>query len=80
MTAWYADVAMSPSARRSAAIVLGRYIGEGFDDPRLDTLVLAMPIAWSGTMMQYAGRLQRHHAAQREIRILDYVDHDVPVL
>jgi len=61
-------------------LATGRYIGEGFDDPRLDTLVLAMPIAWSGTMTQYAGRLQRHHAAKREIRILDYVDHEVPVL
>jgi superfamily II DNA or RNA helicase len=61
-------------------LATGRYIGEGFDDPRLDTLVLAMPIAWSGTMTQYAGRLDRHHADKREIRILDYVDHDVPVL
>ena len=61
-------------------LATGRYIGEGFDDPRLDTLVLAMPIAWSGTMTQYAGRLDRQHADKREIRILDYVDHEVPVL
>ena len=61
-------------------LATGRYIGEGFDDPRLDTLVLAMPIAWSGTMTQYAGRLDRRHADKREIRILDYVDHEVPVL
>ncbi len=47
-------------------LTTGRYIGEGFDDPRLGTLVLAMPIAWGGTMTQYAGRLQRHHAAERE--------------
>ena len=58
----------------------GRYVGEGFDDPRLDTLVLAMPIAWKGTMTQYAGRLHRHHDDKREVRIIDYVDHDVPVL
>ena len=61
-------------------LATGRYIGEGFDDPRLDTLVLAMPIAWSGTMTQYAGRLHRQHAEKREIRILDYVDYEVPVL
>ena len=46
-------------------LATGRYIGEGFDDPRLDTLVLAMPIAWSGTMTQYAGRLDRQHADKR---------------
>jgi len=69
-------------ASDSPRIVLatGRYIGEGFDDPRLDTLVLAMPIAWKGTMTQYAGRLHRHHDAKHEIRIIDYVDHAVPVL
>ena len=61
-------------------LATGRYIGEGFDDPRLDTLMLAMPIAWKGTMTQYAGRLHRHHAAKHEIRIVDYVDHAVPVL
>ena len=61
-------------------LATGRYIGEGFDEPRLDTLVLAMPIAWKGTMTQYAGRLHRHHDAKHEIRILDYVDHEIPVL
>ena len=61
-------------------VATGRYIGEGFDDPRLDTLMLAMPIAWKGTMTQYAGRLHRHHDAKHEIRIIDYVDHAVPVL
>ena len=82
---------MGVRARRSAdkllasdgpriVLATGRYIGEGFDDPRLDTLVLAMPIAWKGTMIQYAGRLHRHHDAKHEIRILDYVDHEIPVL
>jgi superfamily II DNA or RNA helicase len=61
-------------------LATGRYIGEGFDDPRLDTLMLAMPIAWKGTMTQYAGRLHRHHEAKHEIRIIDYVDQAVPVL
>lgn len=78
---------MGVRARRHAEEVLGasdeprivlatsRYIGEGFDDSRLDTLVLAMPIAWKGTMTQYVGRLHRHHDANHEIRILD---HEIP--
>ncbi len=68
------------SDRPRVVLATGRYIGEGFDDPRLDTLLLAMPIAWQGTMTQYAGRLHRHHDAKHEIRIIDYVDHAVPVL
>jgi superfamily II DNA or RNA helicase len=61
-------------------LATGRYIGEGFDDPRLDTLLLTMPIAWKGTVVQYAGRLHRAHPAKRDARIYDYVDGDVPVL
>lgn len=74
-----ADRLLAADAPR-VVLATGRYIGEGFDDSRLDTLVLAMPIAWKGTMTQYAGRLHRHHDAKHEIRILDYVDHEVPVL
>jgi superfamily II DNA or RNA helicase len=72
------ELLASPEPR--VLLATGRYIGEGFDDPRLDTLMLAMPIAWKGTMVQYAGRLHRHHDAKHEIRIIDYVDHAVPVL
>jgi superfamily II DNA or RNA helicase len=61
-------------------LATGRYLGEGFDDPRLDTLLLTMPIAWKGTVVQYAGRLHRAHPAKRDIRVYDYVDSDVPVL
>ena len=61
-------------------LATGRYLGEGFDDPRLDTLLLTMPIAWKGTVVQYAGRLHRSHPAKRDICIYDYVDSDVPVL
>jgi superfamily II DNA or RNA helicase len=75
-----ADAALAATDEPRIILATGRYIGEGFDDPRLDTLILAMPIAWKGTMTQYAGRLHRHHAAKREIRILDYVDHEIPVL
>lgn len=61
-------------------IATGRYLGEGFDDPRLDTLFLAMPISWRGTLAQYAGRLHRLHDGKREVIIYDYVDRRVPML
>jgi superfamily II DNA or RNA helicase len=61
-------------------IATGRYIGEGFDDARLDTLFLTMPISWRGTLAQYSGRLHRLHPGKREVVIYDYVDEAVPVL
>jgi superfamily II DNA or RNA helicase len=70
---------MAPHQAR-LVLATGRFIGEGFDDPRLDTLVLAMPIAWKGTVVQYAGRLHRPHPGKQEARIHDYVDVQVPVL
>jgi superfamily II DNA or RNA helicase len=69
-------------ADREARLVLatGRYIGEGFDDARLDTLFLTMPVSWKGTLVQYAGRLHRLHSRKREVRIHDYVDREIPML
>jgi superfamily II DNA or RNA helicase len=61
-------------------IATGRYIGEGFDDARLDTLFLAMPISWRGTLQQYVGRLHRLHENKHLVRVYDYVDSCVPVL
>lgn len=61
-------------------IATGKFIGEGFDDPRLDTLFLAMPIAWKGTLQQYVGRLHRIHSNKQEVRVYDYVDKQVPIL
>ncbi|MDA8159769.1 MAG: DEAD/DEAH box helicase family protein, partial [Desulfobacteraceae bacterium] len=61
-------------------LATGRLIGEGFDHPPLDTLVLAMPISWKGTIQQYAGRLHREHAGKRDVRIYDYVESDNPKL
>lgn len=61
-------------------IATGRYLGEGFDDARLDTLFLALPIAWRGTVAQYAGRLHRSYDRKNEVIIYDYVDDQVPVL
>jgi len=57
-------------------LATGRLIGEGFDHPPLDTLVLAMPISWKGTLQQYAGRLHRDHADKQDVRIYDYVESD----
>jgi superfamily II DNA or RNA helicase len=69
-----------PDDEPRLVLATGRYIGEGFDNPRLDTLLLTMPIAWKGTLIQYAGRLHRAHPAKQDARIYDYVDNDVPVL
>ena len=61
-------------------VATGRYLGEGFDDARLDTLFLTMPISWRGTLAQYAGRLHRLHAPKRDVVIYDYVDENEPML
>lgn len=61
-------------------VATGRFLGEGFDDARLDTLFLALPISWRGTLAQYAGRLHRLHATKREVVVYDYLDVNEPVL
>lgn len=61
-------------------VATGRYIGEGFDDERLDTLFLAHPVSWKGTLSQYAGRLHRLHHAKKKVVVYDYADLKVPVL
>ena len=74
------QLATIPDTAERLVLATGRYIGEGFDDARLDTLFLAMPISWKGTLIQYSGRLHRHHPAKTEVRIYDYVDRQVPML
>jgi superfamily II DNA or RNA helicase len=61
-------------------VATGSYIGEGFDDPRLDTLFLAMPISWRGTLQQYVGRLHRLYEGKKVIEVYDYVDSSIPML
>jgi superfamily II DNA or RNA helicase len=61
-------------------LATGSYIGEGFDDSRLDTLFLTMPISWRGTLQQYVGRLHRIHHGKKVVRVFDYVDAMVPML
>ena len=69
-----------PDDENVVVVATGKYIGEGFDSPRLDTLLLAMPISWKGTLAQYAGRLHRNYKGKQEVRIYDYVDIHVPTL
>ena len=69
-----------PDSKERVIIATGRYIGEGFDDARLDTLFLAMPISWRGTLQQYVGRLHRLHDNKQVVQVYDYVDIHVPTL
>lgn len=69
-----------PDGKPCALLATGRYAGEGFDHARLDTLLLALPISWRGTVQQYVGRLNRLHPDKCEVRIYDYLDAAVPVL
>ena len=73
-------IAAVPEDAPRVILATGSYIGEGFDDARLDTLFLAMPISWKGTLQQYVGRLHRLHDTKRVVRVYDYVDSNVPML
>ena len=69
-----------PENEPRVLLATGKYIGEGFDDARLDTLFLTLPVSWRGTVAQYAGRLHRLHDSKHEVRVYDYVDLNVPML
>jgi len=69
-----------PEDEPRLVIATGKFVGEGFDDSRLDTLFLTMPVSWKGTIAQYAGRLHRLHHGKTLVRIYDYADLDVPML
>jgi len=71
--------ALPPDAPR-ILLATGKLVGEGFDHPPLDTLVLAMPVSWKGTLQQYAGRLHREHSGKTDVRIIDFVDTGYPAL
>ncbi len=68
------ELAAQPPDTPHVLLATGKLVGEGFDHPPLDTLVLAMPISWKGTLQQYAGRLHREHATKTDVRIIDIVD------
>ena len=69
-----------PQDENMVIIATGKYVGEGFDEPRLDTLFLAMPISWKGTLAQYVGRLHRNYEGKTEVVVHDYTDIFVPML
>jgi len=73
-TALVADMNGLPPDAPRVLLATGKLVGEGFDHPPLDTLVLAMPVSWKGTLQQYAGRLHREHASKTDVRIIDFVD------
>jgi very-short-patch-repair endonuclease len=73
-------LAAVPKDEERLLLATGRYIGEGFDDARLDNLFLALPVSWRGTIAQYAGRLHRLYEHKHEVRIYDYADLNVPML
>lgn len=75
-----AAIAAAEQTERFVIVAVGRYVGEGFDFARLDTLFLAMPISWKGKLTQYAGRLHRDYIGKREVVIYDYVDLNVSML
>jgi superfamily II DNA or RNA helicase len=75
-----ARISLNQGGDQRVILATGKLVGEGFDDPRLDTLFLALPISWRGTIAQYVGRLHRLHEGKREVRVYDYADLNVPML
>lgn len=75
-----AELTAVPPGEPRIVVATGRFIGEGFDDARLDTLFLTLPVSWRGTIAQYAGRLHRLHAGKSVVQVHDYADLDVPML
>lgn len=75
-----ARLAQVPEDEARVLLATGRYLGEGFDDARLDTLFLTLPVSWRGTIAQYVGRLHRLHDRKREVRVYDYADLQIPML
>jgi len=69
-----------PETEERVIVATGRYLGEGFDDARLDTLFLTLPVSWRGVLAQYAGRLHRLHDMKKEVVVFDYADLEVPML
>ena len=76
----FEELDTQPENAPRVVLATGKLIGEGFDHPALDTLILCMPISWKGTLQQYAGRLHRDHVTKSNVRIIDFVDTGHPAL
>src|ERR1700730_12066220 len=74
------SIAAVPPEEPRVILATGSYLGEGLDDARLDTLLLAMPVSWRGTLQQYVGRFHRLHENKKEVQVYDYADVLVPML
>jgi len=74
-----AQLSHVPDDEPLVVVATGKYVGEGFDLPRLDTLMLALPVSWKGLIAQYTGRLHRNYPGKTETRIYDYIDLRVPI-
>ncbi len=73
------QLSLVPADEPLVVVATGKYVGEGFDLPRLDTLMLALPVSWKGLIAQYTGRLHRNYPGKSETRIYDYIDLRVPI-
>lgn len=73
------QLSLVPADEPLVVVATGKYVGEGFDLPRLDTLMLALPVSWKGLIAQYTGRLHRNYSGKSETRIYDYIDLRVPI-
>lgn len=62
-----------------ALVATGSLIGEGFDFPRLDTLIMATPVSFQSVVEQYAGRLNRNYIGKKDVIVFDYVDSHIPM-
>ncbi|HBC3401486.1 TPA: DEAD/DEAH box helicase [Vibrio parahaemolyticus] len=71
---------MSKLDSTQVVVATGRFVGEGFDLPRLDTLILALPVSWKGSLIQYVGRIQRDYKGKEKVKVIDYVDAKIPML
>lgn len=80
LTGQMKKLAEIPPDEERLIVATGKYIGEGFDDPRLDTLFLTMPISWKGSIEQYVGRLHRAYDGKESVEVYDYVDEKIEKL
>ena len=73
-------ISEAPSDKKLTLVATGKYIGEGFDELRLDTMFLAMPVSWNGTLPQYIGRLNHEYNNKKEVLVFDYIDVNMRIL